>query len=83
MKQTWAIVPKFEIHDIIKENGSFLTANELNVKYNLNCNVMDYNALKNAIPGAWRKTLKNMKVPNNTISFDEDTHQDRKKRQKC
>jgi hypothetical protein len=34
---------------------------------------MKYNALKNAIPQNWRIALKTMRIPENTMSFDEDT----------
>jgi hypothetical protein len=61
------------IHDIMDENGRFLTVHELETKYNIKCNVMNYNALKDAIPKSWRTTVKTMKFSQNSISFDEDT----------
>jgi hypothetical protein len=59
------------IHDIINENGQFLSANEIETKYNTQCNIMQYNMLKESIPRAWRQKIKTMKVPNETISFQE------------
>jgi hypothetical protein len=62
------------IHDIVNEDGSFLNATEIEAKFNFKCNIMEYNALKEAIPVDWRKTLKTMRVPSESISFDEDTY---------
>jgi hypothetical protein len=62
------------IHDIINEDGTFLTPGELETKYNIKCNFLSYNALKDAIPIEWRTHLKTMKVPRQAISFNEDIH---------
>ena len=44
------------IHDILNEDGSFLTHRQLEEKYNIKCNFLKYNTLKDAIPTSWRKT---------------------------
>jgi hypothetical protein len=62
------------IHDIINEKGDFYTVEEIALKYKFRCNVMEYNALKDAIPALWRRDLKTMKIPDNAISLDEDTY---------
>jgi hypothetical protein len=56
------------IHDILDENGKFLSANELNRLYDLKCDILQYTALKDAIPRVWRETVKTMKVQRDTIS---------------
>ena len=60
------------IHNIINENGDFLTTNEIETIYNIKCNFLSYNALKDAIPIEWRKQVKIMKVPRIAISFKEN-----------
>jgi hypothetical protein len=62
------------IHDIVDEQGQFLTSNSLELKYGIKCDVMKYNALKNAIPSTWRIKIKTMRVPFETISFKENVH---------
>jgi hypothetical protein len=46
----------------------------LEIKYKIKCNILNYNALKDAIPINWRTKLKTMKVPENAVSFNEDIH---------
>jgi hypothetical protein len=60
------------IHDIVDENGNFLNINTLQNKYDIKCNMMDYNTLKDSIPAEWRKSLKSMKVPVKGISINEE-----------
>jgi hypothetical protein len=62
------------IHDILNENGTFLTAVQIEAKYNVKCNILRYNVLKDVIPLMWRKKLKTMKVPEQAISFNEEVH---------
>jgi hypothetical protein len=62
------------IHNIIHEDGSFLTANEIREKYNVQCDTLSYNALKDAIPVKWRETIKKMKIPNEAISSDQNVY---------
>ena len=62
------------IHDILNINGTFLTSQEIENKYNLKCNALSYNSLKDAIPATWRKIVKTMNISVNCISFDEQIH---------
>jgi hypothetical protein len=62
------------IHDILNTKGEFLLPNKLEEKFNIKCNIMTYNTLKDAIPYEWRKLLKTMKIPLNTMNFDEQIH---------
>jgi hypothetical protein len=59
------------LHDILKENGEFKSAVELQTEYKVDINVMEYNSLKSAIPNAWKIQVKNMKIPPQAISNDE------------
>jgi hypothetical protein len=59
------------IHDILNSEGNFLSPQELEQKFNIKCNVMTYNALKDAIPYEWRKMLKTMKILPETLDFKE------------
>jgi hypothetical protein len=59
------------IHDLLTKKGTFLTSQEIENKFNVKCNILKYNALKDAIPLNWRKKLKTMQVPIEAISFEE------------
>ena len=45
------------IHDIVNDHGQLLTLHELQTKFGINGNIMQYNGLKTAIPRAWRKKI--------------------------
>jgi exonuclease III len=66
--KTWERSGIHIIHDILNENGTFLSPVEIENKYQIKCNIMKYNTLKEAIPMEWRKTLKTMKIPPIAIS---------------
>jgi hypothetical protein len=59
------------IHDILNENGTFLSPADIENKYQIQCDIMKYNTLKEVIPSEWRKTLKTMKIPASAISSQE------------
>jgi hypothetical protein len=59
------------IHDIVNNQGNFLTTMEIDDRYKLKVNFLQYNALKDAIPREWRENLKSMKIERNAISADE------------
>jgi hypothetical protein len=46
------------IHDIVKEDGTFLSILELENKYGIKCDFLRYNKIKDAIPLEWRSKLK-------------------------
>jgi hypothetical protein len=71
---TWQVNGINIIHDIVNEKGVFLSSAQLENKYNIKCNTLKYNALKDVIPIAWRKILKTMNVPDEAISFEEEIH---------
>jgi hypothetical protein len=50
------------IRDIITDNGTFLSEKNINSKYNLNIQTLEYNSLKSAIPSKWKKILKDKKL---------------------
>jgi hypothetical protein len=58
------------IHDIVNKDGSFMTNTELEQKYNIKNVFLNFSALKDAIPPGWRKKLKTMKIPAETISYE-------------
>jgi hypothetical protein len=59
------------IHDIVKKDGSFMTNIEFEQKYDIKNDFLKFSALKDAIPPEWMKKLKSMKIPAETISFEE------------
>lgn len=50
------------IQDILDKDGNFLELNLLNRLYNLNMSIMQYNSIKDSIPGHWRNMLKGSKT---------------------
>jgi hypothetical protein len=59
------------IHDIVDENGSFLDFQDIVNKFGIKGDFLKFNALKNAIPSNWRKTIKTAKVDNQMVSFED------------
>jgi hypothetical protein len=49
----------------------FLTPQEMEQRYNIHCDILKYNRIKDAIPQEWRKVLQSMKIPPGAISFNE------------
>jgi hypothetical protein len=62
------------IHDIVDPHGKFLSALELEQKYKIKCDPLQYNSLKDTIPASWRKLLKTMTITSEAISFAEQIH---------
>jgi hypothetical protein len=62
------------IHDIVDNEGKFITINDLNRNFHSTCNIMQYNQLKDAIPKEWREKLKTMKVPRNIFQENEELY---------
>jgi hypothetical protein len=62
------------IHDILNNKGEFLSALEIEQKYNYKCDVMTYNRLKNTIPQEWRRLVKTMKITEEAINFKEEIY---------
>jgi hypothetical protein len=62
------------IHDIVKTDGSFMTNMEFEERYGIKKYFLKFSALKDAIPSEWRKKLKTMKIPAETISFKESNY---------
>ena len=56
------------IHNIVDEQGSFLPIEVLRQTYDTNFNMLQYNALKDAVPAKWRQILKKMNIPKLTIN---------------
>jgi hypothetical protein len=62
------------IHDIVHENGTFLSALEINDKYHYPCDIFEYNSLKDAIPLKWRLAIKGTIIPSGAISATQDVY---------
>jgi hypothetical protein len=66
-------------HDIVDETERFLSAVEIEQKFNTRCDILKYNAINDAIPQELRKIIKTMRVTAEAISFQEqNTFQNRK-----
>jgi hypothetical protein len=59
------------IHDILNSQGAFLTVAEMEERYKIKVNFLQYNSLKDAIPKPWRDTLKSITVARDAISSEE------------
>jgi hypothetical protein len=59
------------IHDIVNEIGIFLTKAQIEQKYDVTCDTLQYNALKNAISQDWRRIIKTIKIDNDTFERNE------------
>jgi hypothetical protein len=62
------------IHDIIDENGNFLSINNLEQRYDFKCNFLQYNSIKDAIPKEWRNNVKKITIHRDVISSDESIY---------
>ena len=51
------------ICDICNSNGTIMTKEDLQNKFNFVVGQMEYNSLVSAIPDGWRQTIKNQSVP--------------------
>jgi hypothetical protein len=67
----WHIAGINIIHDIIHEDGKFLSIEELNHKYNIPCNFFKYNRLKDAIPKEWRQLIRTSRAASGDFSFED------------
>ncbi len=45
------------INDIVNEEGTFFTHEELSLRYNINCNFLNALQIRQSIPHVWRKSL--------------------------
>ena len=54
----WVEHKILSISDIVKDNGSFYTCEDIRVKYDINIHFMEYFSLMGAIPHAWKKMLR-------------------------
>ena len=70
-KLFWKNKNIWTIHDIVDEQGLFLSLEVLKQTHDINCNFLQYNSLKDAIPWRWRQKLKLMKIPRTTITHNE------------
>ena len=59
------------IHDICKENGSFLSKLEIENKYRIYISHLAYNSLISAIPKKWKAALRRQRIPENAINSSE------------
>jgi hypothetical protein len=62
------------LHDILKEDGEFKSVLDLETEYHIQIRVMDYNSLLAAIPIAWKRAVKKMKIPNQAVSNQEQPY---------
>ena len=59
MHKEWKQKGIVSVENMLCEDGSFMTMNELSIKYDLEIKYMDYISLVTAIPKDWKKSLIN------------------------
>jgi hypothetical protein len=69
--KTWREKGINTIHDILDSGGNFISPLEFEHKFNLKCEIMNFNALKDSIPKEWRRLVKKMRIPIDATSFNE------------
>jgi hypothetical protein len=69
--QPWIDHKIILIHNIVNQQGIFLSKAELDTKYNFNCNVLEYNSIKMAIPAEWRRIVKSTIIEEDKISAED------------
>ena len=62
------------MHDLLKDDGSIKTLVELETEHNFQIKVMDYNSLVDAIPFEWKRALKQMRIPAQAVSNQEQPY---------
>ena len=62
--KTWHNKGIKHIRDLLDENGNFLSMDELNTKYDINCNFILVLQVRQSIPYQWRQKLKNFTSEN-------------------
>jgi hypothetical protein len=60
------------LHDILDNEGNFISKDTLEELFGLKCDFMRYNSLKDSIPKEWREKLKITKINRNEITIDDD-----------
>jgi hypothetical protein len=61
-------------HDLLKEDGNLKSIEELEREFGINILVMEYNSLITAIPASWKRAVKQMKIPAQAISNQEQPY---------
>ena len=53
------------IRDIVDNNGTFLSVEDLRTKYGINTHFLEYYSIRSAIPGHWKQQIRNdpIKIP--------------------
>ena len=71
-KKKWIDQGVFHLQDILTNNNTFLTHESFQIKFNLQCNFLDYFSIVHAIPPEW----KNILINNNNQNVQETTSQE-------
>jgi hypothetical protein len=58
-------------HDLLKEDGTFKSPEELEVEFNVEIKALEYISLISAIPQQWKRDVRQMKIPKHAISNQE------------
>jgi exonuclease III len=81
--KNWQTKGVYLISDIVHEDGTFITPNELSTKMGHPCNFMQFNSLKDSIPKLWRTSLKEQNEANTPMPYNEPPHLIVKNKIKC
>ena len=60
--QKWYDKGVFFVHHLLNENSEFLTADQIENKFGIECNFLKALQIKQAIPSSWRKKIKKVRT---------------------
>ena len=64
----------FTLHDILDNQGNFLSPGDIENIFKIRVNVMEYNSLKDSVPMEWRRQIRKICIAKNAISKEETAY---------
>ena len=58
----WISKGILNVNDLLDSEGNFLSLNDFNIKYNLQCSFIDHLRIKQALPQSWRNIIYTQKI---------------------
>ena len=58
----WISKGVLNVNDLLDSEGNFLSLNDFNIKYNLQCSFIDHLRIRQALPQSWRNIIYTQKI---------------------
>ena len=58
----WITKGVLNVTDLLDSEGNFLSLNDFNIKYNLQCSFIDHLRIRQVLPQSWRNTIYTQKI---------------------